>query len=111
MRRRLALLMATVLCVTSVPQVSLIGIAAEETAPETELVGSTEDAMGIELQSAENLEETAEIQSAETEVAAVQETLAAETETAVAENKNLFIHSFSHPSRYSRKQPTLPKPQ
>ena len=33
MRRRLALLMATVLCVTSVPQTSLIGMAAEH-APE-----------------------------------------------------------------------------
>lgn len=85
MRRRLALLMATVLCVTSVPQVRLIGMAAEETAPETELVGSTEDATGIGLQSAENPEETAEIQSAETEAVAVQETLAAETETAMAE--------------------------
>ena len=55
MRRRLALLMATVLCVTSVSQTSLIGMAAEETAPETELVESTEAVETVEVQTDEDL--------------------------------------------------------
>ena len=80
MRRRLALLMATVLCVTSVPQTSLIGVAAEH-APETELVESTDVAVDSELQSDENLVGG----TVETETAAVQETLAPETEAAVTE--------------------------
>ena len=80
MRRRLALLMATVLCVTSVPQTSLIGVAAEH-APETELVESTDLAVDSELQSDENLVGG----TVETETAAVQETLAPETEAAVTE--------------------------
>lgn len=36
MRKKLALLMATALCVTSIPQTGLIGMAAEEMASETE---------------------------------------------------------------------------
>ena len=79
MRRRLALLMATVLCMTSVPQVSLVGMAAEE----TELTGSMEAAEEIELQSAENPEVVVEPEAAE--AADVQETLAAEVETATTE--------------------------
>ena len=81
MRRRLALLMATMLCFTSVPQTGLIGLAAEETAPETELVESTEAAVDSELQSDENLVGGA----VETETAAVPETLAPETEAAPTE--------------------------
>ena len=80
MRRRLALLMATVLCVTSVPQTSLIGMAAEH-APETELAESTDVAVDSELQSDENLVGG----TVETETATVQETLAPETEAAVTE--------------------------
>ena len=79
-RRRLALLMAMVLGITSISPVSLTGMAAEETPLETEVVGNTEDTMSVEPQSAENTEEAVEIQSTETE-AAVQETLVAETET------------------------------
>ena len=79
-RRRLALLMAMVLGITSISPVSLTGMAAEETPLETEVVGNTEDTMSVEPQSAENTEEAVEVQSTETE-AAVQDTLVAEAET------------------------------
>ena len=83
-RRRIALLMAMVLGITSISPVSLTGMAAEETPLETEVVGNMEDTMSVEPQSAENPEEAMEVQLTETE-AAVQDTLVAETETIEAE--------------------------